>query len=106
MAEANFKLDPAHLAKVIQAQETAYSKISAANTGVQGDADIVRQGLQSQSGQNLQTGFLDWSSNFQNIIRALEELKTKVTGVRDTGERVDSDATSTGRVPSSGGYSI
>ncbi|TQS40625.1 WXG100 family type VII secretion target [Cryptosporangium phraense] len=105
MAETSFKLDPAHLAKVIDAQQTAYSKITAASNGVQADADIVRQGLQSTSGQNLQTGFLDWTSNFQNIIRALEELKEKVTGVRSTGESTDADATSTGRVPVSG-YSI
>ena len=105
MTQPSFKLDPAHLAKVIDAQQTAYGKITAASNGVQADADIVRQGLQSTSGQNLQTGFLDWTSNFQNIIRSLEELKEKVTGVRTTGENTDADATGTARVPSSG-YSI
>lgn len=96
--QGSFKLDPNHLATVISAQETAYQKISSAASGVQSDADTVRSAIRSQSGQNLQNGFLDWAQNFRNIVHALDELKEKVTGVRRTGESADHEATSTGRV--------
>lgn len=98
--QGSFKLDPNHLATVISAQETAYQKISSAASGVQADAEAVRSAIRSQSGQNLQTGFLDWAQNFRNIVHALDELKEKVTGVRRTGEGADHEATGTAHLKS------